>query len=127
LASTRGILSLSRELGAREARAEHYTQHEVSNAEPWELKEGIHNLSPDEETKAKALHDAYKDFMFFYSSKKIYFSEEVCNLIESFAIRAGYMGVMYQNVTIRDDEDQPYVNSLVLKTWDERANRFRSC
>lgn len=118
-----GILSLSRELGAREARAEQYTQHEASDAEPWELKEGIHTLSPDEETKAKALHAAYKDFMAFYGEKKIYFSEDVCKLIESFATLAGYMGVMYQNVAIRDDEEQPYVNPLVLKTWNKTGEQ----
>jgi len=119
----RGILGLSRELGAREARAEHYTQNERPAAEPWELKEGIHTLSPDEEVKAKAVHEAYKEFMSFYREKKIYFSEEVCNLIESFATLAGYMGVMYQNVAIRDDENQPYVNPLVLKTWDRTSEQ----
>lgn len=86
-----GIFGLSRELGAREARAEHYARHEASNAKPWELKEGIHTLSSDEETKAKALHEAYKEFMRFYREKKIYFSEDVCNVIESFANAAGYM------------------------------------
>ncbi|MEZ5493003.1 MAG: hypothetical protein R3E61_00040 [Pseudomonadales bacterium] len=112
-----GIISLSMELGKRSFRAEQYENHEKRNAEPWEIKEGIHTLSPEEEIKAKSLHKEYKEFMSFYNEKKIYFSEEVCSLIESFANLAGYMGVMYQNVALRDEDDSPYINPMVEKTW----------
>jgi hypothetical protein len=117
------IIGLSRELGAREVRAEHYAKHEAHEAEPWELKEGIHTLSPEEEAKAKALHEDYRAFMNFYRERKIYFSADVCQLIESFATAAGYLGVMYQNVAIRDDENQPYVNPIVLKTWERTGEQ----
>lgn len=117
------IFGLSRELGAREVRAEHYAKYEAKHAQPWELEEGIHTLSPDEEVKAKALHEDYKDFMRFYRERKIYFSEDICQLIESFATTAGYLGVMYQNVAIRDDDNQPYVNPLVLKTWEKTGEQ----
>jgi hypothetical protein len=118
-----GILGLSRELGARHARAEHYMQHEAAKAEPWDLTQGIHTLSPEEEAKAKALHQIYKEFMLFYAEKKIYFSEDVCRLIESFANLAGYIGVMYQNVALRDDDSQPYVNPLVQQTWKKAGEQ----
>ena len=118
-----GILALNQELGAREVRAERYAQHEGRYAQPWELKEGIHTLSPVEETKAKILHEGYKDFMRFYRERKIYFSEGACNVIESFASAAGYLGVMYQNVALRDDDNQTYVNPLVLKTWNKTGEQ----
>jgi hypothetical protein len=118
-----GTLGLSYELGARKARAEQYNQHEAENAKPWDFREGIHTLLPDEETKAKALHEVYKEFMLFYQARKIYFSGEVCSLIESFANLAGYMGVMYQNVAIRADENQLYVNPLVLETWNKAGEQ----
>jgi len=118
-----GILELSLELGARSARTELYMQHEAINSEPWDIKEGIHTLSPDEEARAKKVHKFYMDFMSFYKQNKIYFSGEVCSLIESFAGTAGYMGVMYQNVAIRDDENESFVNPLVLATWESAGEK----
>lgn len=118
-----GILSLSRELGAREVGVEQYRKHEAGRNKPWEIKAGIHTPSPTEEAKANVLHETYKDFARFYNEKKIYFSDDVCSLIDSFATLAGYMGVMYQNVALRDDDDQPYVNPLLLRTWEKAAEK----
>jgi len=119
-----GVMSLSMELGIRQARAEHYSRYEAATAQPWEIKVGIHTLSPDEEVQAKALHQTYKEFMHFYGEKKIYFSVDVCNVIESFANTAGYMGIMYQNVAVRDDDNQPFINPLVSKTWEKMGNKL---
>jgi hypothetical protein len=118
-----GILSLAQELGAREARAEDYMKYEAPTAKPWEIKPGIHTLSASEEAKATALHEAYKDFSLFYNKKKIYFSKEVCELIDSFSTLAGYIAVMYQNVAVRDDENQPYVNPLVVDVWNRAGEK----
>ena len=118
------VLGLSRELGAREYRAESYKQFKAPDAEPWEIEPGIHTLSPQEEAKSKRLHQSYKEFMCFYRQKRIYFSPDVCNLIDSFATLAGYMGVMYQNVALRDDDDQPYVNPVVLQSWEKSGEKI---
>ena len=120
----RQVISLSRELGAREGRAENYKQWKRPDAEPWDIEPGIHTLSQEEEEKSKRLHQSYKDFMSFYRQKKIYFSAELCQLIDSFATLAGYMGVMYQNDAIRDDDDQPYVNPLVPRAWEESGAKI---
>jgi len=119
-----GIIGLSYELGAREVRADHYARYDAIKSQPWEIKEGIQTLSIEEETKAKNLHETYKEFMKFYNEKKIYFSEEVCALIEQFANLAGFMGTMYQNVALRDDDNQPYFNPIVLETWFKAGERI---
>lgn len=118
------FLGLSRELGAREVRAEEYKTSKSSKAQPWELKTGIHTLSSSEEATAKALQKEYKDFSRFYREKKIYFSEDVCTLIDSFTSLTGYMGIMYENVAIRDDDDQSYVNPMVFAVWEKVGNQI---
>ena len=118
------VIGLSRELGAREHRAESYKQHKVPDAMPWDIEPGIHTLSSEEEEKSKRLHQSYKDFMSFYRQRRIYFSEEICHIIDSFVTLAGYMGVMYQNVALRDDEDQPYVNPAVLQAWEKSGEKI---
>lgn len=120
----RGVLELSKELGAREARADEYSKSGAQESEPWELLPGIHTLSQSEESKATSLHSAYRDFVQFYTEKKIYFSPEVCNLIDSFATLAGYMGVMYQNVALRDEDNQPFVNPIVLSAWEKSGDKI---
>lgn len=120
----RGVIELSMELGAREARAEEYNESGAQKSKPWELISGIHTLSASEESKANSLHSAYREFMQFYTEKKIYFSPEVCNLIDSIANLTGYMGVMYQNVALRDDDNQPFVNPLVLSTWKKSGEKI---
>ncbi|CAB3805636.1 hypothetical protein [Pararobbsia alpina] len=118
-----GILKLAQELGAREVRSEDYMKYEAVRAQPWEIKPGIHTLSESEEAKATALQEAYKDLCHFYNEKKIYFSIQVCEQIDSFAALAGYIAVMYQNVAIRDDDNQPYVNPLVVKVWNQAGEK----
>lgn len=119
-----GVMSLSRELGAREHRAEVYAKSDRASTEPWHIEPGIHTLSESEEAKAKALHQAYLDFMLFYRERKIYLSAEICSAIESYVSLAGYAGVMYQNIAIRDDDNQPYVNPLVLGAWEKAGEQI---
>jgi hypothetical protein len=118
------VIGLSRELGKRESRAESYKTFKAPDADPWEIEPGTHTLSADEEDKSKLLHESYKDFMSFYGQRRIYFSEELCKHIDSFVTLAGYMGVMYQNVALRDDDDQPYVNPLVLQSWKRSGEKI---
>jgi hypothetical protein len=120
----RGIMGLSRELGAREYRAEEYAKTSAAKPEPWILRPGIHTLSETEEAKATALHQASREFLQFYSGRKIYFSQEVCEMIDSFVTLAGYMGVMYQNVALKDDDGQLFVNPMVLQVWENAGEKI---
>jgi len=119
-----GVMSLSRELGAREHRAEAYAASNRSVSEPWHIEPGVHTLSESEEAKAKSLNQAYIDFMVFYRERKIYLSPEICSAIESYATLAGYVGVMYQNIAIRDDDSHPFVNPMVLAAWENAGEKI---
>jgi len=120
----KGILSLSMELGRREARIEKHKNTRSYTADDWQIQVGIHTLSSSEEEKAKALQNASREFFDFYTEKKIYFSREVCDLIDSFAALAGYMAMMYQNVAIKDEEGNLLVDPIVAEFWEKAGNRI---
>lgn len=117
-----GIVGLTRELGAREYRAEEYAKS--ATPEPWAIQPGIHTLSDAEESKAMALQQTAREFLLFYSERKIYFSHDVCAILDSLVSLAGYMGAMYQNVAIKDNDGRLFVNPKVLELWEMSGKKF---
>ncbi len=120
----RGFLGLCLELGRREGRVEKYAENILKDPEPWVLKPGIHLLSPEEEEKAKALQKSTREFLAFYSEQKIYFSPEVCGLIDDFATLTGYMAMMYENVALKNEDGHLFVNPVVKDVWDKAGGKI---
>jgi hypothetical protein len=120
----KGILSLTMEMGRREVRVKEHKKKRANANEVWRIQVGIHTLSSREEEIAIALQNASRDFFNFYTEKKIYFSHEICDQIDSFAALAGYMAMMYQNVAIKDEDGQLLVDPVVAEFWEKAWNRF---
>lgn len=87
--------------------------------EPWEMVPGIHLLNETEAKRVKDLSDLASDFHEFYGQHKIYFTPEVCNLIDRFSALASYMAMNYENVALKDENGNLYVNPKVKEVWDK--------
>lgn len=100
---------------------EHVDRIDPSSAkrESWEMVPGIHFLNADEEKQVKELSSKTKDFYEFYGKYKIYFTPQVCGLIERFSTLAYYMAVNYQNVALKDRDGNLYVNPEIKEVWDK--------
>jgi hypothetical protein len=89
------------------------------NRDPGKIVFGVHTLTEDEEKVLKELSCSTSDFYIFYGRNKIYFSETICNLVDRFATLASYMSFNYQNVALKDEHGELYVNPEIKKVWDK--------
>jgi len=87
--------------------------------DPGKIVFGVHTLTEDEEKVLKELSCSTSDFYIFYGRNKIYFSKTICNLIDRFATLASYMSFNYQNVALKDEHGELYVNPEIKKVWDK--------
>ena len=87
--------------------------------ESWKMVPGIHFLNADEEKQVKELSSGTKDFYEFYGKYKIYFTPQVCDLIDRFSTLAYYLAVNYQNVALKDRDGKLYVNPEIKEVWDK--------
>jgi hypothetical protein len=90
-----------------------------SKRQPWEKIPGIHFLDSDEQKQLKELSTLVSEFHNFYSTHKIYFTPQVCNLIDRFAGLAAYLKMNYENVALKDKDGNLYVNPEVKEVWDK--------
>jgi hypothetical protein len=88
-----------------------------SKREPWEMIPGTHFLHTDEENELKELSTLISGFYNFYSTHKIYFTPQVCDLIDRFAGLAGYLKMNYENVALKDKDGNLYVNPEIKEVW----------
>lgn len=99
----RDIRDLDNEFWDRKSRAEGYAEAAAGSTEPQDPKPGIHTRSPEEEQKARSLQLASREFLAFYSEKRIYFSKAVCNLIDSFIMLTGWTaGQLFVNPSSKE-------------------------
>lgn len=80
---------------------------------------GLHTLNEDEEKVLKELSSLTSEFHMFYGKNKIYFPDTICNLVDRFSTLASYMVFNYQNVALKDEQGNLYVNPMIKKVWDK--------
>lgn len=102
----------------REIREDLDKKYYQKNREEWKLVEGIHTLSAEEEQKVKELSSHMSELYEFYGKYKIYFSSNTCDLIDRFSTLASYLATNYQNVALKDNDGNLYVNPDVKVVWD---------
>ena len=90
-----------------------------SKRHPWEMIPGIHFLDANEEKQLKELSTLISEFYNFYSSHKVYFTPQVCNLIDRFAGLAAYLKMNYENIALKDKDGKLYVNPEIKEVWDK--------
>ena len=86
--------------------------------EPWQKVPGIHFLDAEEEKRVKELSTLTAQFHEFYCTHKIYFTPPVCNLIDRFSALAAYLVMNYENVALKDENGNLYVNPEIKEVWD---------
>jgi len=89
------------------------------NRKEWQLEPGIDTLSPEEEERIKELREETTKFYEFYKRNRIYFSPNICELIDRFATVTSYLPLNYHNVALKDKDGNLLVNPIVKKTWDK--------
>lgn len=90
-----------------------------SKRQNWEMIPGIHFLDANEEKQLKELSLLISEFYNFYSSHKIYFTPQVCDLIDRFAGLAAYLKMNYGNIALKDKDGKLYVNPEIKEVWDK--------
>jgi len=97
-----------------------------SKRQQWEMIPGIHFLDANEEKQLKELSALISEFYNFYSTHKIYFTPQVCDLIDRFAGLAAYLKMNYQNVALKDKDGKLYVNPEIKDVWDKAIEAIPS-
>ena len=86
--------------------------------EEWQLELGIDTLAPDEQARVDELNQSLSEFYEFFRDHRLYFSKEVCDLIDRFTSLASYQAMNYENVALKDREGNLLVNPIVKEAWD---------
>ena len=102
----------------REIREDLDRKYYRDKREAWQLKDGIDTLRPEEQERIDALNNSLTEFYEFFGKHRLYFSSEVCELIDRFATLASYQAMNYQNVALKDEEGNLLVHPSVKETWD---------
>ena len=114
-----GLLSrLLFEYQHREIREDLDRKYYRDKREVWQIKDGIDNLRPEEQARIDELNKSLSEFYEFFSKHRLYFSKDVCELIDRFATLASYQATSYQNVALKDKEGNLLVNPRVKEVWD---------
>ena len=114
-----GLLSrLHFEYEHRDIREDLDRKYYLEKREAWKLEPGINTLRPEEQRRIDELNDSLTKFYEFFKKHRLYFSSEVCGLIDGFATLASYQAMNYQNVALKDEEGNLLVHPSVKETWD---------
>lgn len=119
LLDIQGLLSrLHFEYRHREIREDLDRRFYRDKREDWQLEPGIDTLRPEEQARIDELNDSLTEFYEFFKKHRLYFSSEVCDLIDRFATLASYQAMNYQNIALKDEEGNLLVHPSVKETWD---------
>lgn len=117
---------LTRAIGSREGQIKKQIKETFKEREPVksELRTQTHQLSSNEKELVKVLQLSTEEFRSFYLEKKIYFSPEICELIEKLSGSAGYRAAMYEFVAIKDVADTTTLSPTIKEFWGKCGDRI---
>lgn len=121
-----GASGLTREIELREGQIEKQIKETFKELEPVKskLRTQTHQLSAKEKELVKVLQLSTEEFRSFYLEKKIYFSPEICKLIEKISGSAGYMAATYEYVAIEDVDDTSILDPVFREFWGKCGDRI---
>ncbi len=117
------LMRLNFQYRNREIREDIDRKYHRDKREAWQLEPGIDTLRPEEQERIDELNHFLTDFYEFFNSHRLYFSANVCQLIDSFATLASYQAMNYENIAIKDEEGNLLVHPSVKETWDAAGQR----
>lgn len=115
------LLRLHFEYQHREIREDLDRKYDRAKREEWQLEPGIDTLRPEEQARIDALNISLTEFYEFFNYHRLYFSRDVCEIIDRFATLASYQAMNYQNVALKDEDGNLLVNPKVKEVWDLAA------
>jgi len=113
------IQGLRFEYEYREIREDLDRKYRRGHRAEWQIEPGIDTLLPEEEQKIEALRTSMNELFLFYKKHLIYFPSEICEEIDRFLTLSSYTRSNYQNIALKDAEDNLLVNPVVKEMWDK--------
>lgn len=103
----------------REIREDIDRKYYQEKRQDWEMKPGIHTLIEHEQARMDELSSKTRNFFEFYGRHKIYFDPGICDLIDRFSTLSSYLATNYEEIALKDNEGNLYVNPEVKRVWDK--------